>query len=84
LLFTAESLLNYAKWQLNKDKASDEEGCTHGKMVKSLFHTRCQIQMKIKQKIQKIYIYFDIEVQQFATLFKLFWPKELIMFFGVR
>lgn len=84
LLFTAESLLNYAKWQLNKDKASDEEGYTHGKMVKSFFHTRCQIKLKTKDSIQKIYVYFDTEVQQFTRLFKLFWPKELCMFFGVR
>jgi len=84
LLFTAECLLNYAKWQLNKDKTSSEEDFTHGEMVKSLFHTRCQIKLKTKGIIQKIYAYFDTEVQKFARLFKLFWPDELCMFFGAR
>lgn len=84
LLYTAESLLNYAKWQLDKDKASNEEGYTHGEMVNSLFHTRCQIKLKAKGIIQKIYVHFDTEVAQFARLFKLFWPNELCMFFGMR
>lgn len=84
LLFTAECLLNYAKWQLNKDKTSSEEDFTHGEMIKSLFHTRCQIKLKTKGTIQKIYSYFDTEVQKFARLFKLFWPDELCMFFGAR
>lgn len=84
LLFTSEFMLCYAKWQLNKDKASVEELFTHGKMVQSLFHTRCQIKLNTKSSIQKIHIYFDIEVQAFARLFELFWTSELSMFFGAR
>jgi hypothetical protein len=46
LLFAAETLLNYAHWQGNKEKTSDDEGYTHGEMVRGLFHTRCQVRMK--------------------------------------
>jgi hypothetical protein len=84
LLFTAESILCHAKWQLNKDKTSAEELFTHGQMVQSLFHTRCQIKLNTKKNIQKIHIYFDIEVQVFARLFELFWSSELCMYFGAR
>jgi hypothetical protein len=35
LLITAETLLAYALWQLNKEKTSDE-GYTHGEMVRGL------------------------------------------------
>jgi hypothetical protein len=79
LLFAAETLLAYAQWQLNKEKTSDEEGYTHGKMVRGLFHTRCQVHVKTKKGIQRIYIDFDIQAQQFARLFELFWPEEILM-----
>jgi len=45
LLFATDTLLGYAHWQLNKEKTSDES-CTHGEMVRCLFHTRCQIRSK--------------------------------------
>nr|WP_229250977.1 transposase [Desulfosporosinus sp. SRJS8] len=39
----AHLVLNYAQWYENKGKTSDEEGFTHGEMVNSLFHTRCEV-----------------------------------------
>jgi hypothetical protein len=50
LLFATETLLAYALWQLNKEKTSDDEGYTHGKMVRGLFHTRCEIHIKKPQR----------------------------------
>jgi hypothetical protein len=41
LLFAGESLLCYAKWQINKEKTSHEECFTHGQMIENFFHTRC-------------------------------------------
>ncbi|GAC44329.1 glucose/sorbosone dehydrogenase, partial [Paenibacillus popilliae ATCC 14706] len=46
LLFTAETMLAVALFELNKEKTSDDEGYTHGKMVRGLFHTRCQVRVK--------------------------------------
>jgi hypothetical protein len=82
LLFATDTLLGYAHWQLNKEKTSDEEGYTHGKMVRGLFHTRCQIALKYPKGIQQISIHIDTEVQQFARLIELFWPDEIRMFWG--
>ena len=84
LLFVAETLVSYAQWQANQEKTSDEEGFTHGEMVHSLFHTRCEIQLKTKKGIQQVYVYIDTTVQIFARLFDLFWPDEVNMFFGSR
>ncbi|WP_144028333.1 transposase [Paenibacillus ferrarius] len=46
LLFTAETLLAFALFEINKEKTSDDKGCTHGEMVRGLFHTRCQTRTK--------------------------------------
>lgn len=46
LLFTAETLLAVALFELSKEKTSDDEGFTHDKMVQDLFHTRCQVRVK--------------------------------------
>ncbi|WP_240489077.1 transposase [Cohnella thermotolerans] len=77
LLFAAETLLAYALWQLNKEKTSDDEGCTHGEMVRGLFHTRCQINTRTHKGKERVYVDFDIQAQQFASLFRLFWPESL-------
>lgn len=79
LLFAAETLLAYALWQLNKEKTSDEEGYTHGEMVRGLFHTRCQVHMRNHKGSQRIYIDFDTQAQQFARLFDLFWPDHYLV-----
>jgi hypothetical protein len=83
LLFATETLLAYALWQLNKEKTSDEEGYTHGEMVRGLFHTRCQVRTKYHMGIQRIYVDFDIQAQQFARLFDLFWPEHYLMLLWV-
>ncbi len=82
LLFTAETLVSYAQWQANQEKTSDEEGFTHGEMVHSLFHTRCEIQLKTQKGIQLVCVNFDTPVQKFQRLFDLFWPEEIRMFLG--
>ncbi|SFR17202.1 Transposase DDE domain-containing protein [Desulfoscipio geothermicus DSM 3669] len=83
LLFAAETLVSYAKWQANQGKTSVEEGFTHGEMVHSLFHTRCEVRLKTKKGIQQVCVNFDTTVRKFARLFNLFWPKEVRMFFGI-
>lgn len=80
LLFTAETLLNYALLELNKEKTSDE-GYTHGEMVRGLFHTRCQIRLTNRKGNQRIYIDCDTEARRFARLIQLFWPKDIRMQF---
>jgi hypothetical protein len=55
LLFATETLLSYALWQVNKEKMSDESS-THGEMVQSLFHTRCEVQSRNHKGIERIYI----------------------------
>jgi hypothetical protein len=84
LLFVAETLLAVALYELNKEKTSDDEGYTHGKMVRGLFHTRCQIRFKTHKGIQRIYIDIDTEVQQFARLIELFWPDEIGVYWYER
>jgi hypothetical protein len=79
LLFTAETLLAIAQLELNKEKTSDEEGYTHGEMVRGLFHTRCQVRVKHHKGIQRISIDCDIQVQRFASLIALFWPDHYAM-----
>ncbi|UOF89274.1 transposase [Fodinisporobacter ferrooxydans] len=79
LLFTAETLLAVALFELNKEKTSDDEGYTHGEMVRGLFHTRCQVRVKNHKGIQRIYIDCDTQVQQFARLIELFWPEHYLM-----
>jgi hypothetical protein len=83
LLFAAETLVSYAQWQANQEKTSDEEGFTHGEMVHSLFHTRCEIQLKTQKGIQQVCVNFDTPVQKFQRLFDLFWPDEVRMFLGI-
>lgn len=82
LLFATETLLNYAQWYENKEKTSDGECFTHGEMVSSLFHTRCEIRLKARKGIQQVYIQFDTTVRKFARLFDTFWPDEIRMFWG--
>jgi hypothetical protein len=82
LLFTADTLLGFAHWEMNKEKTSDDEGCTHGEMVRCLFHTRCQIRSKTRNGIQTISLDIDIEAGRFARLIQLFWPSEIRMRWG--
>jgi hypothetical protein len=82
LLFAADTLVGFAHWEMNKEKTSDDEGCTHGEMVRCLFHTRCQIRSKTRRGIQTISLDIDIEAVYFARLIHLFWPKEVRMLWG--
>ncbi|GAC44190.1 hypothetical protein PPOP_3593, partial [Paenibacillus popilliae ATCC 14706] len=68
-----------ALFELNKEKTSDDEGYTHGKMVRGLFHTRYQVRMKNHKGIQRISIDCDTQVQPFARLIELFWPEHDLM-----
>lgn len=74
LLFTAETILSYAKWELN-DKGAEE--FTHGEMVRNFFNASYNIVHVFVKGHMKIQINFDTEVIQFARLFNKFWPKDL-------
>ncbi len=82
LLFAAETLLAVALFELNKEKTSDE-GCTHGEMVRGLFHTRCQIRVNSRKGCPRISIDCDTKVRQFSRLIELFWPEHYLMFLWV-
>jgi hypothetical protein len=83
LLFAAETLLAVALFELNKEKTSDDEGYTHGEMVRGLFHTRCQVRVKNHNGIQRIFIDCDTDVRDFARLIALFWPPHYLMLLWV-
>ncbi|QUH27271.1 transposase [Serpentinicella alkaliphila] len=77
LIFTAETLLVYARWELNNKGA--EEGFTHGEMVRNFFNATYRIVIKAQQCFQTIQVHFDTEVRQFARLIDKFWPKNLLL-----
>ncbi|OPA75376.1 hypothetical protein BVG16_21455 [Paenibacillus selenitireducens] len=79
LLFAAETLLAVALFEMNKEKKSEDEGCTHGEMIRGLFHTRCQTRTRTYKGQERIYVDFDIEVKKFASLIRLFWPEHYLM-----
>lgn len=56
LLFAAETLLAVALFEMNKEKTSIDEGCTHGEMVPGLFHTRCQTRSRTYKGQERIYV----------------------------
>ena len=37
----------YVAGLISKEKPSDGKGCTHGEMVRGLFHTRCQTRTRL-------------------------------------
>lgn len=79
LLLAAETLVSYALWQANKTKTSEAKGFTHGEIVRSLFHTRCQIHVKTSHDLAQIQVIIDIQVGRFTRLFEHFWPTEIRM-----
>ncbi|WP_235941745.1 transposase [Paenibacillus puerhi] len=79
LLFTAETLLAVALFELNKEKTSDDGGYTHGEMVRGLFHTRCQVRAVNHKGNRRISIDCDTNVRKFARLIELFWPEHYLM-----
>lgn len=78
LLFTTETLLAYALWQVNKEKTSGES-CTHGEMVRGLFKTRCQVHTRNHKGSQRIYVDFDTDVRRFANFISAYWPPLMLM-----
>lgn len=62
-----------------KQKKTSDESCTHGQMVSSFFHTRCQVRVRHHKGSERIYFDFDLEVRRFATLISEFWPPHLAM-----
>ncbi|WP_261304201.1 transposase [Paenibacillus andongensis] len=84
LLFTAETLLAVALFEMNKEKTSDGKGCTHGEMVCGLSHTRCQTCTRNHKCQERIHIDFDVEVKRFARLIRLFWPPHYLMLLRKR
>lgn len=79
LLFTAETLLSYAKWELNDNEKGIEEGFTHGEMVRNFFNAQYSIALKTIGGFKTIQIYFDIDVRQFARLLDKFWPQDITL-----
>lgn len=77
LLFVAESLIQLAQWDYNKkEKTSSKEEVTHGQVVEFLFHTRCEVIAKNNDTIQ---VHFDMISQRFASFFRKYWPKYLLI-----
>lgn len=75
LLFVADSLIQLAQWDYNKkEKAGSKEEVTHGQVVELLFHTRCEVIAKSKDRIQ---VHFDMISQRFASFFHKYWPSYL-------
>lgn len=71
LLFLAETLLCYAKWECNKEGA--DEALSHREMVRYLFNASHRI-ICCNQSIQ---IYFDITGGKFSRFINKFWPLQL-------
>ncbi|MGL6121389.1 MAG: transposase [Fusobacteriaceae bacterium] len=74
MLFIAETILNYANWELNRDGVIN---LTHGEMVRELINAKHRITFK-----KKLQVYFATSCTQFASLFEKFWPKYYNLGFG--
>jgi hypothetical protein len=70
LLFTAETLLCYARWECNKEGA--EEALSHCEMVRYLFNASHRI-CCYEQQIQ---VYFDTTGDRFSRFIEKFWPPH--------
>lgn len=71
LLFTAETLLCYGKWELNQKGV--DSAPSHSDMVRCFFNASHRIDC-CEQLIQ---VYFDMTGERFARLFEKFWPCSL-------
>ena len=71
LLFTANTLLCYAMWELNKEGA--DQAPTLSEMVRYFFNASCRI-CCYEQLIQ---VYFDMTTKRFARLIEKFWSSNL-------
>ncbi len=73
MVFTTETLLNYAHWQLNS--LSNEEGAdnlvTHGQMVREIINASHRILVQ-----DKIHLYCDIASDTFSSFMLKFWPSN--------
>jgi len=74
LLFLAETLLCFAKWECNKEGAV--EALSHREMVRYLFNASHRI-ICYEQTIQ---IYFDTTGAIFSSFIEKFWPKNLDLY----
>ena len=71
LLFLAETLLCFAKWECNKEGA--DEALSHHEMVRYLFNAS----HRIICNEQTIQIYFDITGGMFSRFIEKYWPPQL-------
>jgi len=77
LLFSAETLLTYALWQVNKEKT--DESHNHREMgSRSLPHSLPSSHKKLLGS-KAILLRFFIEARRFASLISAFWLKNLTM-----
>jgi hypothetical protein len=77
LLFTAETLLAFARWQLIIEGV--EEDFTHGQMVRSFFNAAYSIVLKANRTLKTIQVYFATDVRRFASLINKFWPVNIVL-----
>lgn len=70
LLFTAETLLCYARWECNKEGA--EGTLAHREMVRYLFNASHRV-CRYGQQIQ---VYFDTTGDWFSRFIEKFWPPK--------
>lgn len=70
LLFTAETLVCYARWECNKEGA--KEALSHREMVRYLFNASHRI-CCYEQQIQ---VYFDTTGNRFSRFIEKYWPPH--------
>lgn len=72
MIFTAETLLNYAHWQLNAEKSEGAEILvTHGQMVREIINASHRICC-----LDKIHLYCDMASSIFSSFMRKFWPDD--------
>jgi hypothetical protein len=74
LLFLAETLLCFSKWECNKEGAN--EALSHSQMVGYLFNAS----HRVVCNDQTIQIYYDISGAMFSRFINKFWPPQLDFF----
>ncbi len=84
LIFVAETLLCYAKWELNANTSESEEVFTHGQMVKSFFNARLKVKHVLHGRCAAIEVCFDTAKQVFAKLIEKYWPQNVGLYLGTR
>jgi len=77
LIFTAETLLCYAKWDLNANTSESDEVFTHGQMVRSFFNSHIEVDHVLSGVSTSIQVRLDTATLAFAKLIEKYWPQNV-------